>query len=263
MSAIINIAEQAAYNACDIIQTQSRNFNSRIELNKKANFDLNKNIKIQSEAIIIETVKKAFPNHNTLSAEHGFRDLGSTTTWIIDAINHSTNYLHTYPHYCVSIGVKLNDKLTHGLIVDPNRNDLFRAESGKGAFLNNRRIRVSAITSLEQSLIASNFFSQDLSLIEQYLTISKAMLLQAQALRQTGSTALDLAYVAAGIIDGFWQTKINWGDIAAGVLLVKEAGGLVIDFNGAQDYFNTQNIIAANPKILNQMLELIQIQVKA
>lgn len=256
-SGTLNIAVQAAYNAGNIIQQETRNL-SRIKIDRKGHNNFVSEVDKKAEQIIINTVLKAFPSHNIFGEEHGFIDNKSSITWIIDPIDGTTNYIHGHPQYSISIAVKDNDKITHGVIFDPNRNDIYTAELGKGAQLNNSRIRVSTTANLADSLLATGFPTYDMTLLERYLPIFREMLLSTAGQRRAGSAALDLAYVAAGMVDGYWELNLKIWDIAAGCLLVKEAGGLVCDFAGGQSMLETGDIIAANPKIINQILKLIQ-----
>ena len=257
MSAILNIAVQAAYNAGGLIQLESRNLD-HIKIERKGLNDFVSEVDKKAEQIIIETILKAFPKHNILGEESGLIDNGSTITWIIDPLDGTTNYLHTHPQYSVSIGVKQEDKITHGAIFDPNRNDIFTAEIGKGSQLNNSRLRVSKLSNLADSLLGTGFPTYDMSFLDRYMAIFKEMIQSTAGQRRAGSAALDLAYVAAGMVDGFWEFNLKPWDIAAGSLLVKEAGGLICDFDGGQNMFESGNIIAANPKLINQILKIIQ-----
>lgn len=257
MSGILNIAVQAAYNAGNIIQQESKNL-GRIKVDRKGHNDYVSEVDKKSEQIIINTILKAFPNHNILGEEQGLIDNKSEVTWIIDPIDGTTNYIHGHPQYSISIAVKHEDKITHAAIFDPNRNDIYTAELGKGAQLNNSRIRVTNTANLADSLLATGFPTYDMSLLDKYLAIFKDMLLSTAGQRRAGSAALDLAYVASGMVDGFWEFNLKPWDITAGYLLVKEAGGLLCDFEGAQKMFETGNIIAANPKLISQILKVIQ-----
>lgn len=257
MSGILNIAVQAAYNAGNIIQQESRNL-ERIKVERKGNNDFVSEVDKKAEQIIINTILKAFPSHNILSEEQGELSNKSDVTWIIDPIDGTTNYIHGHPQYSISIAIKHDDKITHGIVFDPNRNDIYTAELGKGAQLNNGRLRVSKTSSLADSLLATGFPTYNMDLLDRYLSIFKVMLESTSGQRRAGSAALDLAYVAAGMVDGFWEFALKPWDIAAGYLLVKEAGGLVCDFDGGQEFIDSGNIIAANPKLISQILKIIQ-----
>lgn len=257
MSGIINIASKAAYLAANIIQQGSRNpANLRIE-KKEGNNNFVTELDRKSEQVIIETIKKAFPDHNILSEEIGLENNNSNFTWIIDPIDGTTNFIHGHPQYSISIGFKQGDKITHGIIFDPNRNDLYQAELGKGAYLNDKRLRVSKINYLEDALIGTGFPTYDMSILDKYLIILKELLLNTAGMRRAGSAALDLAYVAAGQLDGFFEFNLKPWDVAAGYILIKEAGGIVTDFNNTQDFLKTGSIVAGNPKIIVELLKVI------
>ena len=256
-SGIINIATKAAYAAANAISRGSKDM-SKIRIDKKGHNNYATELDKKAEEIIIDTIKKAYPNHNILAEESGTENNNSECTWIIDPIDGTTNFMHTHPQYSISIGFREGDKITQGIVLDPNRNDLYRAEIGRGAFLNDKRIRVTKVNYLEDALLATGFPHTDMSILDQYLKIFKDMLLHTQGQRRQGSAALDLAYVAAGYLDGFWEFKLSQWDFAAGYLLVKEAGGMVTDFAGNQDFWTNGNIIAANPKLISQILKVIQ-----
>ncbi len=256
MSAILNIATKAAYAAGNLIQQESRNV-GRIKFEKKGHNDFVTAVDKQAEQIIIQTIKKAYPEHNILAEESGLQQNNSPVTWIIDPIDGTTNFIHGNPQYCVSIGIKHDDKVTHSVIFDPNRNDLYSAEIGKGAYLNDKRIRVSTTANLSEALIATGFPTYNLDTLDQYLGMFKEIIQASSGIRRAGSAALDLAYVAAGMVDGFWEFGLKPWDIAAGVLLIKEAGGMITDFEGKQGMFETGNIVTGNHKILSQLMQII------
>lgn len=263
MSAIINIATKAAYNAANIIQRGSgllhRN-HSKLQLDhKEGKNNFVTEFDKQAEAVIVETIKKAFPTHNILGEESGLDESNnSSTTWIIDPIDGTTNFMHGHPQYSISIGVKHGNQITHAVIFDPNRNDLYKAELGKGAFVNDKRLRVAKTTYLEDALVGTGFPTYDMSIMDKYLAILKDMLLHTAGHRRCGSAALDLAFVAAGHLDGFWEFNLQKWDIAAGYLLIKEAGGIVCDFAGAQDFWHNGNVVAGNDKIVAELLKIIR-----
>lgn len=257
MSGILNIAVQAAYTAGGLIQQASRSLD-HIRVDRKGHNDFVSEVDRRAEQSIIQTIQKAYPNHNILGEESGLIDNNSEFTWIIDPLDGTTNFLHGHPQYSISIGVKQGEKITHAAIFDPNRNDIYTAELGKGAKLNDTRIRVSKTNNLADSLLATGFPTYDMSFLDRYLNIFREMIKSTAGQRRAGSAALDLAYVASGKVDGFWEFNLKPWDIAAGYLLVKEAGGLVCDFDGEQKMLESGNIIAANPKLVTQILKTIQ-----
>lgn len=256
-SAMINTAVTAAFSAASVIQKSSQNI-AKIKVTQKGKNDFVTEIDKLAETAIIQSIQKVYPKHNILSEECGLIDNKSDVTWIVDPLDGTTNFMHNNPQYAISIGVKHEDKLTHGVILDPNRNDLYVAESGKGAFCNNSRIRVSTQAKLEHSLIATGFPTYNQDNLDQYLAILKNMLLKTSGQRRAGSAALDLAYVARGAVDGFWEFNLKPWDIAAGIVLVKEAGGLVCDFAGEHNMLETGNILASTPKLLSALIKIIQ-----
>lgn len=257
MSGIINIATKAAYTAGNVIQQASRNL-ANIQIEKKGPNDYVTDLDRKSEQIIVDMIKKNFPNHNILSEEMGEENNNSDCTWIIDPIDGTTNFMHGHPQYCISIAFKQANKVTHAVIFDPNRNDLYKAEIGKGSYLNDRRLRVTTSSYLENALIATGFPSHNLDILDKYLAIFRDMLINTAGHRRCGSAALDMAFVAAGYLDGFWEFNLKPWDFAAGYLLVKEAGGAVTDFANTQNFWQNGNIVAANPKILTELLKIIQ-----
>jgi myo-inositol-1(or 4)-monophosphatase len=253
-SAFINIAIKAAYLAGNFIQQGSRSV-SKIKFEKKGHNDYVTELDIQSEQIITRTILQAFPEHNILGEESGNLNHNSEYTWIIDPIDGTTNFIHGYPHYCISIALKKHNKIIVGVVFNPSNNDLFKAEAGSGAYLNDRRIRVTN-NLLEHAIIGTGMGS-DLSILDQYIATFKELSLKTSAQRRSGSAALDLAYVACGYTDGFWEYNLKAWDIAAGSLLVKEAGGIINDFNGNPHLGEAGNIIASNAKIAQALQKII------
>jgi len=173
------------------------------------------------------------------------------------AIPSTTNFIHGFPQYAVSIGLKHKGVLTHGVIYDPTNNELFTATRGRGAYLNERRIRVSKRVQLNEALIGTGFPFRDLRSLDEYLAMFRELTVRTAGLRRAGAAALDIAYVAAGRLDGFWEMGLSPWDMAAGALLVQEAGGLVGDFRGDSGYLDSGRIVCGSPKIFTQMLHVI------
>ncbi len=256
-SAFTNIAIKAVYLAGNFMQQGSRNI-SNIKVYQKNPNDFVTDFDKKSEEIITKTILQAFPEHNILGEENGNLNIDSEYTWIIDPIDGTTNFIHGYPHYSISIALKQNDKIILGVVFEPNKNDLYRAEIGKGAYLNDKRIRVTH-NQLENSIIGTGFPTYDLTILDQYCNIFKELTRKTSGQRRSGSAALDLAYVAAGYLDGFWEYNLKTWDVAAGVLLVREAGGMATDFTQKHHNGDSGNIIAANQKLLNQLQKIIQV----
>lgn len=211
----------------------------------------------QSEQLIISIIKKHFPKHGILAEESGKQGEISDYKWIIDPLDGTTNYTHGFPVYCVSIGVEHNGELLYGVVYDPNFDELFYAEKGKGAFLNGKKIRVSQTEKLSDSLLVTGFpyniAENPNHAIEHFVNF----LFHSQAIRRMGSAAIDLAYVAAGRYDGFWEVALNPWDMAAGALLVQEAGGKLSNFSGEEFSIYQSEIVASNGIVHQQLIEVL------
>ena len=213
------------------------------------------------EKILIDELQRARPNYSILSEEIGLIKKDEEFKWIIDPIDGTANFLHGIPHFGISIGLEHNKEIICGIIYDPIKNEMFFAEKGNGSYLNDQRMRVSARSKLMDCIIftggpsfKSNDEDKKLSLKEYEKFSSKV----GTPLRKMGSASLDMAYVAAGRCDGFWQRNLNYWDIAAGIILVKEAGGFITDFNGNNKYIENKNILVTNSKINEQMIEILK-----
>lgn len=254
---IINIAIRAARAAGDLIM-KAHDRMDKVKVSEKNPGDYVTNIDQAAEQEIIKVIKKAYPKHSILGEEGGEVE-GSDTIWIIDPIDGTRNFIHGLPHFAVSIAVTIKGKLEYGVIYDPVRQELFSAIRGKGAKLNDKKIRVSKLSKLEESLLGTGFPHRFSPMLKNaYLEGLHSLIPICGDLRRGGSAALDLAYVACGRLDGFWEIGLKVWDFAAGILLVKEAGGIIADFNGGETFMDNGNIIAANPKILKHMLQLLQ-----
>ena len=210
------------------------------------------------EKILIEILQKARPTYSILSEEVGEINNDKAFKWIIDPIDGTANFLHGIPHFAISIGLENEGEIICGIIYDPIKDEMFVAEKGNGSYLNNQRIRVSGRSKLKDCIIFTGGPKQDskdrdISLKEYKKFSSKALI----PIRKLGSAALDIAYVAAGRCDGFWQRNLNYWDIAAGIILVKESGGFVTDFKGGNDYIKNKNILVTNAKINIEMIEVL------
>jgi len=255
MRPMLNIAVTAARNAAKII-VQALDRLDTVSVTQKQGQDFVSEIDIKAEREIVHTLRKAYPSHAILAEESG-KINGDDYTWIIDPLDGTTNFLHGFPHFCISIALAYKNKLEQAVIYDPIRQELFTASRGYGAQLNNRRIRVSSRKDLTGSLIGTGFPFSDPNHITNYLRTLHAFSIPAAGIRRAGAAALDLAYVAAGRFDGFWEFNLNPWDIAAGALLIKEAGGLISNFEGVENYLNAGNVVAGNPKIFKEMLQTI------
>lgn len=247
MQPMLNTAVKAARQAGNIILHHFDRGDS-IDVREKATNDFVTAVDQAAEQAIIETLSNAYPDHAILAEESGDH-AGSDYQWIIDPLDGTTNFMHGLPHCAVSIAVRHKNKLVHGVIYDPLRNELFTATAGSGSRLDNRRIRVSKTQRLQHSLLATGFPFKTMEHLDDWLSTLKHLLPRTRGVRRAGSAALDLAYVACGRFDGFWEAGLSPWDIAAGWLLVQEAGGIVTDYNQGQESFTNGSIIAANPQI--------------
>jgi len=261
MHPMLNIAVKAARRAGGIINRASRNVDV-IAVKEKAANDFVSEVDREAEQAIIRTLREAYPAHAILAEESGASG-GSAGSghpeyqWIIDPLDGTTNFLHGFPQYAVSIALAQKGVITQAVVYDPGRNDLFTATKGRGAFLNESRLRVSKRPHIQSALIGTGFPYRELAHLEQYLGMMRDIIKNSAGLRRPGSASLDLAYVAAGRLDGFWEIGLSKWDIAAGALLITEAGGLVGDLQGNEGYLESGNIVAGNPKVFAQLLPLI------
>ena len=255
MHPMLNIAVKAARRAGNLIHRAADNID-HLTVTKKSNADYVSEVDKAAERTIIQTILDVYPTHAILAEESGAQG-ESEYLWIIDPLDGTTNFLHGFPQYAVSIALQHNGVLTQAVVYDPTRNDLFTATRGRGAFLNDRRIRVSKRAELADSLIGTGFPYTKFTHMDAYMGILRDMMQKTAGLRRPGSAALDLAYTAAGRYDGFYETGLKPWDIAAGCLLITEAGGLVGDLEGNDSYLKSGHLCAGNPKIFAQMLQVI------
>ncbi len=256
MHPILINAVKAAREAGRIINRASQDVGSLNVRSKTVN-DFVSEVDQAAEQAIIDILKEAYPDHGFLGEESGRTNQDAENIWIIDPLDGTTNFLHNFPCYCVSIALQQKGVLTQAVIYDPVRNDLFTATKGRGAFLNDKRIRVTNRSKLQDGLISTGFPFRDFTHLDTYMGMLKDMIQKTRGIRRPGSAALDLAYVAAGFTDGFFEINLSTWDIAAGGLLVQEAGGIVGDFEGNESWVTTGNIVAANPKVFAQMLQTL------
>ncbi|MBK9704856.1 MAG: inositol monophosphatase [Betaproteobacteria bacterium] len=255
MHPMLSIAVKAARRAGNIINRGARELDL-LTVTTKGPKDFVSEVDRQAEGAIVETLLDAYPDHAILAEEGTAKgaNADAENVWIIDPLDGTTNFLHGFPQYCVSIALAHRGQVTQGVIYDPVRNDLFTTSRGRGAFLNERRIRVSRRQHLRDCLIGTGFPFRDGAYLETYLRMMKTMIEQTAGLRRPGAAALDLAYVAAGFYDGFWEVGLNPWDVAAGSLLVQESGGLIGDLGGEGNFLHGGQVIAANPRIFAQMV---------
>jgi len=256
MHPMLNIAVRAARNAGNII-VRALDHIDRLNVQTKSENDFVTEVDKAAEQEIIRTIHKAYPDHGFLAEESG-KQSGNDYVWIIDPLDGTTNYVHGFPQFAVSIALKHKEVLEQAVVYDPLRQELFTASRGRGAQLNDRRIRVTSRVGLQGALLGTGFPFKQQQYLDAYLETFKALFPMTAGIRRAGAASLDLAYVAAGRLDGFWEIGLHPWDMAAGALLIEEAGGFISDFSGHNEYMTTGNVVAANPKLLKPMLEKIR-----
>ncbi len=254
---ILNIAIEAARAGANIINRALKRPET-IKIAEKSPNDFVTEVDQKVEKEIIYHIQRAYPTHAILGEESGESGQESLYQWVIDPIDGTRNFIHGFPHFAISIAIFYKGKVEHGVIYDPSRQELFTATRGKGALLNDRRIRVSTCKKLEDALLGTGFAyrhtDRNAPLPPQVL---RSMLPACGDIRRAGAATLDLAYVACGRLDGFWEHGLKIWDMAAGALMIKEAGGIVCDVDGSENHLKSGNIVAANPAVIKQMLKTI------
>jgi len=259
MQPMLNIAIRAARSAGDhIVRKMNKLQDLKVEV--KGPNDFVSEVDRQAEEKVIDTLLGSFPGHGILAEESGEIKGSEDYRWIIDPLDGTTNYLHGFPHFAVSIACQHKERLEHAVIYDPIKQEIFAASRGDGATLNNKRIRVSRARSTEGALLGTGFPFKHRHQFDEFLNIFSAFFTTASDIRRAGSAALDLAYVAAGRLDGFWESGLSAWDIAAGALIVREAGGITTDYEGNDNYLELGQVISGNPRIMSEMLRIIQQQ---
>ena len=258
---MLNTAVKAARKAGAIINRASLDID-RVRISRKDRNDFVTEVDEACERVIIETLTQAYPSHGFLGEESGLTGVSAASkaseyVWVIDPLDGTTNFIHGMPVYCVSIGLLHKGQVTQAVVYDPSRDELFVASKGKGAFLNDRRIRVSKQDRLEGALVGTGFPFKRQAQIDLYLSMFKEISEKAAGLRRPGAAAIDLAYVAAGRYDAFFEMGLMPWDAAAGSLLITEAGGFVGNFKGESDYLFAENILAGTPKVFAQMVGVL------
>ena len=255
---MLNVAIKAARAAGAIINRAALDVEA-VRISQKQVNDFVTEVDHASEAAIIETLLTAYPDHGILAEESGSQhgNPNADHIWIIDPLDGTTNFIHGFPVYCVSIALQVRGRIEQAVVYDPSRNDLFTATRGRGAFLNDRRIRVSKRTQLKECLISTGFPFRPGDNFNNYLLMMGDVMQKTAGLRRPGSAALDLAYVAAGFTEAFFETGLSPWDVAAGSLLVTEAGGLVGNFTGESDFLEQREILAGTPRIYGQLVPVL------
>ena len=255
---MLNVAIKAARAAGALINRAALDIESVRVAQKQVN-DFVTEVDQAAERTIIETLLGAYPDHGILGEESGneFGNKNSDYVWIIDPLDGTTNFIHGFPVYCVSIALSVKGKIEHAVVYDPTRNDLFTATRGRGAFLNERRIRVSKRTQLKDCLVSTGFPFRPGDNFRAYMRMFAEVTQRTAGVRRPGAAALDLAYVAAGFTDGFFETGLSIWDVAAGSLLITEAGGLVGNFTGEADFLEQAECLAGNPRAYGQLVSIL------
>lgn len=256
MEPLLNIAVNAARQAGEIIIRHMEQVD-HLKITAKSNREYFSEVDIKAEQVIIKTIRKAYPEHGILAEESGVHEGDGQSVWIIDPLDGTSNYLHGFPFFSVSIALQVKGRIEHGVIYDPLRHECFAASRGRGARLNDRRIRVSKQTQLSSSIIGTGFPARDATLCQRYLPTFEALAGKCSGVRRTGSAALDLAYVASARLDGFWELGLRPWDVAAGSLLIREAGGLISDLHGGDDFLKHGDVVAGTPKVFKSLLQTI------
>ena len=266
MQPMLNIALRAARSAGEFIARATEHIDL-IDVEVKGLNDFVTEVDRSAEKIILQELKDKYPDHSYTAEESGTtkgtdKDSGkeSEYEWIIDPLDGTTNFIHGFPQFAVSIAVRYQGRMEHAVILDPLRHEEFTASRGRGAQMNGKRLRVSNRKTLEGALIGTGFpFRNDQeAYLDNYLGMLKDVTLKTAGIRRPGAAALDLAYVAAGRLDGFWEIGLQEWDMAAGVLLIQEAGGMVGDINGGSTHLKTGNIVGGNPKVFKGLLQTIR-----
>jgi len=254
---MLNTAVKAARKAGSIITRASFDL-EKLTVRSKQQKDYVSEVDHAAEDAILSVLREAYPDHAILAEESGRSDAKSEYLWVVDPLDGTTNFLHGFPQYCVSIGMLHKGVPTQGVIFDPNRNELFTATRGVGAYLNDKRIRVSKTDRLEAALMGTGFPFREVSNIDDYIRMMRNIMLATSGIRRPGAAALDLAWVAAGRIDGFWEIGLSPWDMAAGALLVREAGGLIGDLEGNDTFMESGRVVASNAKLFSAILQTLK-----
>jgi myo-inositol-1(or 4)-monophosphatase len=258
MHPMLNIAVKAARRAGSIINRAALE-GGALEVKAKNKNDFVTQVDRAAEQAIIGVIHAAYPDHSILAEESGDTPgARAEHRWVIDPLDGTTNYIHGFPQYCVSIALEHRGVPTHGVVYDPGKNELFTASRGRGAFLDDRRMRVSKCTRLQDALVGTGFPYKEVSRLDLYMHQLRTMMTSSAGVRRAGAAALDLAYVAAGRLDAFWEMGLSRWDMAAGALLIQEAGGMVADLQGGADFLDRGEIVAATPKVLPELLAALR-----
>jgi myo-inositol-1(or 4)-monophosphatase len=261
MHALLNVAVMAAHRAGDTLSRKMVNL-SKLKVEKKGHNDFVSDADHAAEKAVLSVIQKHYPEHAIHAEESGIQG-ESDTVWIIDPLDGTTNYLHGFPVFAVSIGVQVNGRMEHAVVYDPTRQELFTASRGQGAQLDGHKIRVSRRTSLENALIGTGFpFRQADMELQPYFDMLSKVMRNTTGVRRAGAAALDLCYVAAGRLDGFWETGLSPWDLAAGSLIIREAGGIVSALDGNENFMESGHVLTGPPKIYSGLAKLCAAEIK-
>ena len=261
MDALLNVAVMAARKAGNTLVRKMVNL-EKLKVEQKGHNDYVSDADHAAERAVIETIHKHYPDHAILAEESGVSG-ESDTVWIIDPLDGTTNYLHGFPVFAVSIGVQVKGRIEHAAVYDPLRQELFTASRGQGAQLDGRRIRVSGQKNLEMALLGTGFpFRQADLEISAYLEMLAKSIHSTSGVRRAGAAALDLCYVAAGRLDAFFETGLAPWDLAAGGLMIREAGGIISGLDGSENYLETGHVLCGTPKIYAAMARLCAAEIR-
>jgi myo-inositol-1(or 4)-monophosphatase len=259
MKRVLEIPKNALYVGVGAAMQAARvimdGYGKVFQIDVKHHHDFVTDIDRRSEATIIQHIRRAFPDHEILAEESGKHEQTSDYRWIIDPLDGTTNFIHGMPMFAVSIALEVQGELHAGVVYEPVRKELFTAEKNKGAFLNDRKIAVSTTAEKARCLLATGFPFRNFSMLDDYLRIFKYFMTRTSGIRRPGSAALDLCYLACGRYDGFWELNLNPWDMAAGTLIIEEAGGRITDFSGGDHFLYKGNIIGSNGHIHAWMLD--------
>lgn len=256
MHPTLNTAVKAARKAGRVI-VRSYDRGDSLEVDQKGYNDFVSEVDRAAEHEIIQVLRRAYPNHGILAEESG-EHAGDEHQWIIDPLDGTTNFLHGFPQFAVSIALRHRNRLEHAVVFDPLRDELFTASAGAGAHLNDRRIRVSHARKLDHALLATGFPFRTMNSLDSALKTLKELMPRSSGIRRAGAAALDLAYVACGRLDGFWEIGLSPWDLAGGCLLIQEAGGISSDIDGSGNYMKSGNIVTGNPHVHPLLLNVVQ-----
>lgn len=257
MHPMLNIAVKAARRAGAVINRAA--LEGGLEVRAKNRNDFVTQVDRAAEQAVIDVIRRAYPDHSFLAEESGAAPGARPEyLWVIDPLDGTTNYIHGFPQYCVSIALEHRGVPAQAVVYDPAKNELFTASRGRGAYLDDRRIRVSKCVSLKDALVGTGFPFKELGRLEQYMRQLETLMRESAGVRRAGAAALDLAYVACGRLDAFWEMGLSRWDMAAGALLIQEAGGLVGDLGGGTGHLERGEIVAGAPKVLPQLLEALR-----